>query len=145
MLQEQTWKVFDRTDWPPGPWVDEPDKANWTDPATGLPCLAQRVAYTGIWCGYVGIPEGHPFHSERGRGLVVHGDVTYRGYSLDLPFELKEWWWLGFDCGHYGDHQPLNNYTFGEGSLYRDLAYVREQCALLARQLASEIMPNEDE
>lgn len=60
----QTWTtVPNKADWGPGPWVDEPDKAQWTDEATGLPCLAVRSrGSTGAWCGYVGVHADHPFH-----------------------------------------------------------------------------------
>ena len=50
----------DRTNWPPGPWDDEPDIAEWTDDATGRPCLAVRQPKTGHWCGYVRLPESSP-------------------------------------------------------------------------------------
>lgn len=45
----------------PGPWMDEPDKVHWIDPATDLDCLAVRNGM-GAWCGYVGLPPSHPFH-----------------------------------------------------------------------------------
>lgn len=45
-----------------GPWDSEPDKAHWIDPDTGLDCLIVRNG-GGAWCGYVGLPPGHRFHS----------------------------------------------------------------------------------
>ena len=32
----------------------------------------------------------------------VHGGLTYAGDRADYPVE-SNLWWLGFDCGHYGD------------------------------------------
>lgn len=52
-------------------------------------------------------------------------------------------WWLGFDCAHSGDLCPSydNDLRFrGESrydSIYRDRAYVEDQCRSLAQQLAN--------
>lgn len=67
--------VEDRTDWPAGPWDDEPDKVVWVDPATGLDCMARRGG-GGAWCGYVGVSEAHPWHG--------------KGYSEHLPIPCDE-------------------------------------------------------
>lgn len=45
----------------PGPWADEPDKAVWVDEATDLDCMIVRGPHGGL-CGYVGVPEGHPWY-----------------------------------------------------------------------------------
>lgn len=57
----QTWTFIAKTAWDDGPWQNEPDKAQWQDKATDLVCLAVRVPWSGHWCGYVGVPEGHPY------------------------------------------------------------------------------------
>lgn len=46
-----------------GPWVDEPDKIQWVDNATGLDCLMLRN-HMGNWCGYVGVPKDHPLYDK---------------------------------------------------------------------------------
>ena len=46
--------------WGDGAWVDEPDKAQWRDEATGLPCLLVRNQ-AGALCGYVGVYPQHPY------------------------------------------------------------------------------------
>jgi hypothetical protein len=56
------YRTVDKSAWARGPWDDEPDKRQWTDPATGLPCLAVRHPTLGHWCGYAGVPAGHPAH-----------------------------------------------------------------------------------
>jgi hypothetical protein len=63
----ERYQTEDRSDWPAGPWDDEPDKVVWVDPKTGLDCMARRGPL-GAWCGYVGVPDGHPLHG------VSHGD-----------------------------------------------------------------------
>jgi hypothetical protein len=50
-----------RERWAPGPWDDEPDKVQFPDPETGLPCLAVRGPM-GSWCGYVGVGPQHPWY-----------------------------------------------------------------------------------
>lgn len=62
----------DKTLWGPGPWQDEPDKATWIDTATGLDCMVRRGM--GAWCGYVGVPPGHPWH-HKGYDECVRPDV----------------------------------------------------------------------
>lgn len=112
MTTETRYLIKD--DWGPGPWQDEPDRAEWRDPATGLPCLAVRAMHTGAWCGYVAVPPGHPLH---GKGyddlnLDVHGGPTYanacRGdiCHVPAPGEPDDVWWIGFDCGHAFDLVP---------------------------------------
>lgn len=55
------YRTADKTGWGAGPWQQEPDKRQWQDEATGLPCLAVRGP-GGHWCGYVGVAEGHPLY-----------------------------------------------------------------------------------
>ncbi len=116
--------VYDKTTWPPGPWTDEPDKIQWPDEATGLACLMVRPSHGG-WCGYVGVPAGHPLHGvdygtvhDRLPDLSVHGGLTFSNdcdpedhsepkvCHIPGPGEPDDVWWLGFDCVHAGDHAP---------------------------------------
>lgn len=45
----------------PGPWQGEPDKELWKDPESGFTCLTWRN-HSGVWCGYVELPENHPLY-----------------------------------------------------------------------------------
>lgn len=121
MMNEQTW-IYDERPWPDGPWMSEPDKVQWTDPMTGLPCLAVRHPDNGHWCGYVGVNPGHPLHghkyTEIDDVIDVHGGLTYsdecepseepgRGVChVPGPGEPDHVWWFGFDCMHYNDVSP---------------------------------------
>jgi hypothetical protein len=58
-VETKEYRTIDKTLWPRGEWDDEPDKMQWQDEATGLPCLIVRGP-VGALCGYVGVPEGHP-------------------------------------------------------------------------------------
>jgi hypothetical protein len=154
------WK---RENWGPGPWADEPDRAEWRDEATGYPCLARRIvdpttgAGLGHWCGYVAVPPGHPWH---GRGFPlpvrVHGGVNHAS-PCDVALgvchvaaagEPDDVWWFGFDCARHGDIAPGMVASFAGalpggheeaarvfGGEYRTLPYVRGMCELLALQL----------
>lgn len=60
------YTTIDKSTWGPGPWQDEPDKIQYVDEATGLPCLIVRNGKEiGALCGYVGVLPGHPLHGKR--------------------------------------------------------------------------------
>jgi hypothetical protein len=102
-MKERIWTFMDKKAWGPGPWQDEPDKIQYPDPETGLPCLAVRNTL-GSWCGYVGVLPGHKFYgldyntcsADRGckdEGyfcehtpdsiLEVHGGVTFSDFCQE--------------------------------------------------------------
>lgn len=139
-----------------GPWWAEPDKIQWVDPATDLDCLMVRNHF-GAWCGYVGVPPGHPWHGLY-YGTVndfveVHGGLTFasscdeeapEGFGIcHVPFSGREpeVWWLGWDAGHFMDYSPGLDIDspagLFENTTYKDEAYCRAECANLARQVAA--------
>ena len=155
----------DRSKWGAGPWDSEPDdKTQWIDEATGLDCLAVRN-HAGAWCGYVGLPATHPLHgkdysadirfpSRDGEGLKsmeaafsVHGGITYAsacsGEICHVPEDGRpdDVWWIGFDCAHSGDLAPMDAHydmlRYRLGGTYRNLHYVKSECAQLAEQLSA--------
>jgi hypothetical protein len=84
---DREYRTTDKTGWGEGPWLIEPDKAQWVDPVTGLDCLLVRNPI-GALCGYVGVGPEHPWHG--------------KGYSQctaepACPVEDGERSW---DCGH---------------------------------------------
>lgn len=139
----------DRSGWPAGEWDKEPDRLEWRDEVTKLPCLIVR-SEGGNLCGYVGVPPGHLLHGKDYDAaydladLHVHGGLTYSGRCgghvchVPAPGEPDNVWWLGFDCAHSGDYRPSDArwgaMHFREDE-YRDVAYVRKECAELAAQL----------
>jgi hypothetical protein len=143
--------VDDKSRWPDGPWKQEPDKKQWRDAATGLPCLIVR-ARPGALCGYVGVSRDHPFYGldydNEVIAVEVHGGLTFaskcqeHGREGDTichkvePGEDDDVWWLGFDCSHPGDlcpsHDLLHRYPRGT---YKDIAFVTREVEALARQL----------
>jgi hypothetical protein len=87
-MQTREWRTADKSGWGSGPWQDEPDKLQWTDEATGLPCLIKRNTHvTGALCGYVGVAEGHPdFQKDYDDVDVdVHGSLTFADFCHEPP------------------------------------------------------------
>ena len=119
------------------PWEHEPDHVEWTQ--HGFACEIKRSPTTGALCGYVYLPEGHPWHGgyEGLDELVdVHGGFTYGAPKDDGT------WCIGFDCSHAGDlcprmmqHQHWYHPQYDD--VYRDIDYVRaevEKMALAAKK-----------
>jgi len=146
----------------PGPWQDEPDKVQWVDEATDLDCLLVRN-HLGTWCGYVGVPPGHPWHGKSYHDITVdvHGGLTYASSCdedalegegichIPEPGRQADVWWLGFDCGHAFDLAPgmlqFERERFpGEevferlaaSQTYRDINYAEKEVRHLAHQIA---------
>ena len=121
-MENREYHTEDKSTWGEGPWMNEPDKMQFTDSATGLPCLIVRN-HGGALCGYVGVPEGHPAYRKHYdhdvlQSINVHGGLTFsdhcaKGESeerhvchVPAPGESDNVWWLGFDCAHLGDVSP---------------------------------------
>ena len=95
----------DKSTWARGPWVSEPDKKQWPDPTTGLPCLILRNL-AGVFCGYVGVHSGHALYGEgyeelydKGVNISVHGGLTYAGLSgtdSSLHRTAHKRWYSGY-------------------------------------------------
>ena len=161
-MEHKTWTTMDKAPWGPGPWQDEPDKEQWADEATGLPCLVKRSRLGGNLCGYVGVPDGHPWSGQHYGDIGddradVHGGLTYSGACQEGPEdatichvpgpgEPDHVWWLGFDCGHAWDIMPAMEARDLErgwplirdrDTTYKTVAYVKAECASLARQAAA--------
>lgn len=148
-----------RDGWGAGPWQDEPDQINWTDPESGYRCQIRRNPYLGQLCGYVAIPPTHPAHPDQGAGkdaedaLECHGGITWADFEriYDDPNEplVSNWWQFGFDCGHLWDLVPNIHFMRKPGQIlwnavmierqevYRDVAYVEGEIASLITQLKS--------
>lgn len=63
-MTPKIYHFLDKTSWGDGEWLHEPDKAQWQDPTTGLPCLIVRGPQNA-WCGYAGVEESHPWFGKR--------------------------------------------------------------------------------
>lgn len=131
-METKEYRTVDKSEWDRGEWDDEPDKLQWQDEATGLPCLIVRGP-SGALCGYVGVAEGHPCFGvdysdakpvtplEDENYIDVHGGLTFSDFCADTddesrhichvpgPGEPDRVWWLGFDCAHACDVRPKSS------------------------------------
>ena len=134
-------------EWPP----KERTLHRWTH--AGLECAVCKS--TVAMCGYVMVPESHPFYGKGGYedevvDVRIHGGLTF---AEGAP----NGWWFGFDCAHGGDAMGLDMPLFEEdektnllrgvfsGGVFSDFHrgdrvwemddVIRETC-LLAEQLA---------
>lgn len=162
-MDEIVYTTFDKSGWGAGPWADEPDKIQYEDDATGLPCLINRVEFSGALCGYVGVPSGHPWYGKSFldlQGVAAHRGLSYSDHCQEGPEDIAichipqdgesdEVWWLGFHCHNIpydvgpafdAFHREIGlDITFRTDveSVYRTVDYVRAECARLARQIAA--------
>jgi len=141
--------------WGPGPWQNEPDGPIAFD-HRGLSCFVHRG--NSVWCGYVGVPEGHLWHGkEYGEiDVGVHGGLTFAEDSG--PHGIKDGrWYIGFDCGHAFDLSPFLHAVsygrlpgsrplpdgllegFGEGEHYWTMQEAIEETKRLAEQVAGQV------
>lgn len=87
-------------------------------------CVILRNPMMGHLCGYVCLPVIHKLFEnddEIENIINCHGGITYTSNLLptsaqkcllpDFNFlnSLKNTYWIGFDCGHYGDYMPFMN------------------------------------
>lgn len=112
--------------------------------------LSEGEAYGYTWftrgngmafrCGYVQIPNGHPWYNKLYDDLEpypnVHGGITYAEAGDDC-------WVLGFDCAHYRDlpDPELSGYR-ADSVAYREWDgeirtqdYVDRECKKLCKQI----------
>lgn len=144
-------KIFNEL--PSGPWTGEPNRVEFKH--AGFDCLLSRNPWSGAWCGYVGVPPGHPSY-EISYDLImvdVHGGLTYGSKCSGnichkTQLESDSLYWLGFDCMHWGDMYPkqlayrtLSGWPMagGKHKKYADVKWVEQETRSLAGQLAAKI------
>jgi hypothetical protein len=158
-MQTLEYTTIDKTDWEDGEWKQEPDKKQWLDDETKLPCLIVRGP-AGSLCGYVGVSEGHPaFEKEYidvDINVEVHGGVTFTRFCqhhedpsegichLVETGENDKVWWIGFDTAHAWDYSPNMipmhlrkkiGFPRRPDEIYRNFDYVTREVLSLAKQL----------
>lgn len=128
-----------------GEWKNELHRIEFKH--VGLSCMMVRNFTFGHWCGYVGVPPGHPAHGKAYADLDVHihGGITYANgcdhficHKPDFG-EPDELYWIGFDCAHFGDVSPFYPYKMGSDPKllsYKNEQFVIRETKRLAEQLA---------
>jgi len=65
------------------PWENEPNQLDFE--SFGLKCQVRRVPWSGHLCGYVGIPESHPWF-----GKEYGDDVPATQAQLERPIDVDK-------------------------------------------------------
>lgn len=74
--QTNTWLIDSE------PWKNEPDDAVFE--AHGLKCQISRISWSGHLCGYVGLPESHPwFGKEYSDSVKASRELIERQIDID--------------------------------------------------------------
>lgn len=159
--------VVDKTDWPEGEWMTEPDKVQWRT-AAGLPGLVVRSEHYGSLCGYVGVPREHPRYGLSHWDEVMVDCTAHGGFPVNYSAECQsdgpvchvpepgqpaDIWWFGFDCYHAFDFAPAVaardaqnpdmpdwlHHRQDDYCFYRNLEYVQAEVEALALQLMAPV------
>ena len=118
-------------------WEYEPDKVTFE--YEGIKCEVIRSKEIGHLCGYVTLPEGHPWANLTTWDLIdvdVHGGITFAQQTDDGYV-------IGFDCAHAWDITPCIYERFKQDLdsdpdlAYRDIGYVIRETVKLAKQAIS--------
>jgi hypothetical protein len=132
--------TYNKSKWSHGEWDNEPDRVDFIH--AGFSCFILRN-HTGNWCGYVGVPSTHSAYLKDYNDVDahVHGGLTYANKCSGVICHIPEpgmsddVWWLGFDTAHAGDFTPAIRRQFGDGGVYRNMAYTIDETKKLADQL----------
>jgi len=148
---------IDKSSWADGEWQNEPDKIQYQDETTGLPCQIIRNSIGGFLCGYVGVSSSHPLYgkdyTEIADDILVYGGVTYsdrrqpqmtereNSYLIETQ-ESDAVWWFGFHCGYGWDLVPMMGYFPSENHTYKNVDFVKVHNTLLGLQLNKYLLEN---
>lgn len=63
----------------------------------------------GFRTAYVALPKDSQFYGVNYDEIPVecHGGLTYADFDLYSQGDIKDVWWIGFDCGHYFDKRDI--------------------------------------
>jgi hypothetical protein len=112
--RETDWGLWNppRSQWGDGPWQTEPDLVEWREDGVPYPLMMIR-GMQGAWCGYAGLPPGHPLFGAGTRGgASLTQEITWASPCGDDDGPLRptgeppNCWWLGFDCAHVMQYAP---------------------------------------
>jgi hypothetical protein len=146
-------EFYDKENFPPGKWLREPDFCYWEKK---LPCIAVRDMGMGIWKGFVGVDDKHPFYGKGVDELLKISEAVEVFFSVygglsgagRLPAKFKEYaknyWWIGIETSHGGDLMPLFKLEANDPDMarmlsnqtYKDFKFIRKEINKLASCLS---------
>jgi hypothetical protein len=147
-------EFFNKKNFPPGKWMNEPDFCYWEH--RQFPCLTVRDMSLGIWKGFVGISPNHIFYNKSIEDILkkeemmevffsVYGGICFAG---KLPSKYKEYnqslWWIGLETSHGSDYMPLlkldlqdpDMVKISNGQTYKDFLFIRKETNKLAKYIS---------
>src|SRR5688500_11366233 len=94
--------------------------------------------HVGSWCGYVGVPLGHPIHEihyyeieGKYPDLSVYGGLTYSDFRHE--WSKDNIWFVGFDTAHAFDINLMNiDMHIYKDATYKDKIWVTNETNMLA-------------
>ncbi len=127
-------EFFNKENFPPGKWKNEPDICSWI--RGDYHCLALRDMSIGTWKGFVGLSKNHKFYLKSLKNILR----TKIGKSLNkslffagkLPPRFKEYdknlWWIGVESFDKDDVMPFvkteENSEIVYIKKYKDLPFI---------------------
>ena len=91
-----------------------------------------------FYCGYVGVPKRHPYYgldydSSELYYVVAHGGLTYASYLNEYD---KDYWFFGFDCGHYNDSSSVEDLNSESPNTFKTFEYAKDGVFSMYEHLA---------
>ena len=86
-------------------------------------------------CGYVRIPENHPYYGEDYDNCYIdcHGGITYGSPYLRTSYDTQEiGWWIGWDYAHCDDYCGYMTYDCGIRHTTKE---IQHECFTVIEQL----------
>lgn len=111
-------------------WKSEPNEVELT--LNGFDCRIERMPM-GHLCGYVRIPEVHPWYLKSYSDLEDAGDV-HGGLTFGGTLNSAGGYWIGFDCAHSRDLVPNTRYRSDSDCTYKNIGYVTKELEHLTKQ-----------
>lgn len=144
----KTENLVDKSKWANknGPWMSEPDRAQWIDDDTSLHCGIHRNDM-GALCGYVGVDGSSIYYRAHCTSIAAypHGGLTYCGNNFFMKDDngnlMEGLWLIGFDCAHSCDLLPGIGFAYSRAigndcADYKDFEFVKGEVKRLALQLS---------
>lgn len=121
----------------------------------GLEYSTWENPITGTWCGYVKLPENHPFieilkkthkeelyptviikvHNFKGLPVKCHGKLSF-GTEIKKPYrDFTKGWWIGWDYGHKEDFAPKIGKRKGKKERFYSEKEVIAECKAVIKQV----------
>jgi hypothetical protein len=127
---KKKYGLVDKRHWKRGIWDTEPDQLKWNDPETGLGCEIHRDKHFGFLRGFVYSPVDIRPKSGDKQDLSLE---VYTSHTFVLA--RNNTYIIGFDCFMPSDPMPATPWTLANRNGYKDMDYVIDQCANLAKQI----------